>query len=154
MKAGTCFSGHPRPEDRDGGRAHPVHGRTARDRGRQRACDPVADHPDGLLLRPSRYCVDCRGFVAVTAAFCTVQMAMQRRAIDLLSIVCVRDLTGGHPFHQAIELRPDIIDCCFLEVVRSRPVHNRTGLHVVVDRGPPNRQRHTDDESEDKSHCP
>src|SRR5215813_14125351 len=93
MKAGTCFSGHPRPEDRDGGRAHPVHGRTARDRGRQRACDPVADHPDGLLLRPSRYCVDCRGFVAVTAAFCTVQMAMQRRAIDLLSIVCVRDLT-------------------------------------------------------------
>jgi hypothetical protein len=23
-----------------------------------------------------------------------------------------------------------------------------------VDRGAPNRQRHTDDESEDKSHCP
>ena len=117
----------------------------------------------------------------MTAAFCTVQMAMQRGAIDLRSTVCaVRDLTwirrvdpvpgvivlrgpgsvhgidslaGGHPFHQAIELRQDIIDCRFLEIVRGRPVHNRTGLHAVVDRGAPNRQRHTDDESEDKSHC-
>jgi len=45
--------------------------------------DPVADCPDGPVLRPSCHRIDCRGFgPAVTAAFCTVQMAMQRGAID------------------------------------------------------------------------
>src|SRR5262249_40934974 len=63
----------------------------------------------------------------------------------------------GHPFHQAIELIPDIIDCRLLEIVRGRPVHKRTGcarLHVVVDRGAPDCQRDADDKPKDKSHCP
>jgi hypothetical protein len=61
------------------------------------------------------------------------------------SVHGIDSLAGGHPFHEAIDLHPDIIDCRFLEIVRGRPVYNRTGLHVVVDRGAPNRQRHTDD---------
>src|SRR5215467_10854257 len=63
-------------------------------------------------------------------------------------------LAGGHPFHQAIELRPHIADCRLREIVRVRPVHELTRLHVVVDRGAPDCQRHTDDKSEDKSHSP
>src|SRR5262249_54984486 len=56
-------------------------------------------------------------------------------------------LAGGHPFHQAIELPPDIVDCRLPEIVRGRPVHKRTGcarLHIVVERGAPDCQRHTD----------
>src|SRR5215468_1815601 len=63
-------------------------------------------------------------------------------------------LAGGHPFHQAIELRPHITDGRLREIVRVRPVHELTRLHVVVERGASDCQCHTDDKSEDKSHCP
>src|SRR5262249_56449881 len=43
------------------------------------------------------------------------------------------------------------------EIVGGRPVHKRTRctrLHIVVDCGAPDCQRHTDDKSDDKSHYP
>src|SRR5258706_10516781 len=66
-------------------------------------------------------------------------------------------LARSHPFHQAIELHPDIIDCRLPEIARGRPVHDRTRcarLYIVVDRGAPDCHRRTDHKSDDKSHCP
>jgi hypothetical protein len=55
---------------------------------RQREGCSVVDRVHGPVLRPSCYRVDGLGVSpAVIAAFCTVQMAMQRGAIDLLSTV-------------------------------------------------------------------
>jgi hypothetical protein len=47
---GTRLSSRPRPQDRDGGRAHPVRGRIARRRYRFRAGNTMADRAYGLVL--------------------------------------------------------------------------------------------------------
>src|ERR1700722_16112343 len=67
-------------------------------------------------------------------------------------------LAGCDPFHQAINLRSDVIECCLLEFVCGRPVHQRlrcARVHSkVVDGGAPDPQPYAYDKPEDKSHCP